>query len=163
GCRNVADNANSCDDGNVCNGLESCVSGVCQSGTPLTCDDGNLCTDDSCDARLGCVTTNNTVTCDDADPCTENDACSGGLCAGTFIGGCQNCTLDSECDDANACNGAEICSGGTCQSGTAPNCDDGNVCTDNECDGSGSCLANNDTDSIIRARYRNGFETPEPI
>ncbi|OWY63863.1 hypothetical protein B7486_50555, partial [cyanobacterium TDX16] len=43
-----------CDDGDACNGAETCVAGTCQPGTPLVCDDGNACTDDTCDPMLGC-------------------------------------------------------------------------------------------------------------
>jgi hypothetical protein len=49
-----------CDDGNACNGLETCDgSSGCVPGTPLVCNDGNTCTDDSCDPALGCVFTPN--------------------------------------------------------------------------------------------------------
>ncbi|MCP4572506.1 MAG: hypothetical protein GY838_09175, partial [bacterium] len=42
-----------CDDGNVCNGLETCDC-TCQAGTPLTCDDGLWCNGaETCDAVLG--------------------------------------------------------------------------------------------------------------
>jgi hypothetical protein len=44
----------SCADGTVCNGVEVCVAGVCQIGTPLVCLDGNECTSDTCDTALGC-------------------------------------------------------------------------------------------------------------
>lgn len=45
-----------CDDGNACNGAETCDPGLgCQAGTPLDCDDGNACTADSCDAVTGCA------------------------------------------------------------------------------------------------------------
>ena len=46
-----------CDDGNACNGKETCVTatGACVGGTPLTCDDGNVCTEDSCNPATGCV------------------------------------------------------------------------------------------------------------
>lgn len=40
-----------CDDGNPCNGTESCHAehGACAAGTPPDCDDGLECTVDSCD------------------------------------------------------------------------------------------------------------------
>lgn len=43
-----------CDDGNDCNGIETCdtISG-CQPGNPLNCDDGVSCTIDSCSVNLG--------------------------------------------------------------------------------------------------------------
>jgi subtilisin family serine protease len=45
-----------CDDGNVCNGIETCdaVSG-CRYGVPPVCDDGDRCTRDTCEAARGCV------------------------------------------------------------------------------------------------------------
>jgi len=47
----------SCDDGNPCNGIETCdtATGQCQPGQPLTCDDGDPCTVDSCDPTAGCI------------------------------------------------------------------------------------------------------------
>jgi FtsP/CotA-like multicopper oxidase with cupredoxin domain len=46
-----------CGDGDVCNGVETCVGEECLADDPLDCDDGNACTIDSCDAALGCVHT----------------------------------------------------------------------------------------------------------
>ncbi|HLY37866.1 MAG TPA: beta-propeller fold lactonase family protein [Candidatus Binatia bacterium] len=45
----------SCDDGDVCNGAETCRGGLCQAGTPLDCDDGDPCTRDTCDPIGGCM------------------------------------------------------------------------------------------------------------
>ncbi len=48
----------SCDDGNVCNGVETCApASGCKAGTPLVCDDGDACTTDSCDPTSGCSAT----------------------------------------------------------------------------------------------------------
>jgi hypothetical protein len=44
-----------CDDGNVCNGGETCVAHTCHAGTLLGCDDGNPCTADSCNPGSGCL------------------------------------------------------------------------------------------------------------
>ena len=44
-----------CLDGDVCNGAEQCVAGVCEPATPLDCDDGDACTADSCDEITGCA------------------------------------------------------------------------------------------------------------
>jgi hypothetical protein len=106
GCTSDSD----CNDGNACNGVETCVSGSCAAGTPVncsdglvcngaevcnpsdgtcsagtapSCDDGNVCTDDSCAEPGGCAHTNNTASCNDGNPCTVGDTCSGGACAGT--------------------------------------------------------------------------------
>jgi len=73
GCTINAD----CNDGNLCNGAETCVAGVCTPGTSVNCDDGQFCTIDSCDPPTG--------TClHAANPCSDGAAC----------------TLDS-CDEAN--------------------------------------------------------------
>jgi len=65
--------SNPCDEGQFCNGVETCVAGVCVAGTPPDCDDGNLCTEDACDPQTGgCV--NEPVDYDDGDPCTA-DSC----------------------------------------------------------------------------------------
>jgi hypothetical protein len=44
-----------CQDLTVCNGIEHCVAGDCVPGTPLVCDDGNACNgQETCDPVLGC-------------------------------------------------------------------------------------------------------------
>jgi hypothetical protein len=44
-----------CDDGNVCNGLETYDGTACVPGTPLDCNDANSCTTDLCDPLQGCA------------------------------------------------------------------------------------------------------------
>jgi len=46
-----------CNDGTVCNGTNFCdpATGLCHPGTPLNCNDGQFCTADSCDPVIGCV------------------------------------------------------------------------------------------------------------
>lgn len=96
GCQhsNAADGT-PCADADLCDGTETCQSGVCTAGTPLVCDDGNVCTDDSCVPATGCVYTNNTSPCDDGIACTGNDACSNGACTG-----------EDTCADGMTCNHA---------------------------------------------------------
>jgi len=65
---NVADNT-SCADGNVCNGAEVCLEGVCLIGTPLVCVDGNECTTSTCDSALGCQ----------FPPVMDGTPCNGGM------------------------------------------------------------------------------------
>lgn len=71
-----------CDDGDFCNGAETCDSGTCVAGTAPTCNDGDACTDDSCDSSSSlCVFVDNGSCCtvdtvdtdctDDADACTS--------------------------------------------------------------------------------------------
>ena len=66
-----------CDDGNVCNGMETCdVLDGCQPGTPLDCDDGVDCTDDTCDEVAGCRSAPNDDNCeDDGLYCTGEELC----------------------------------------------------------------------------------------
>jgi hypothetical protein len=45
-----------CTDGNVCTGVEHCVSGSCVAGTALNCNDNNPCSVDSCDALMAAST-----------------------------------------------------------------------------------------------------------
>jgi hypothetical protein len=122
-----------CDDSLYCNGLETCdpILG-CLAGTIPNCDDTNPCTADSCDDLLGCVHTPVAGTCDDADLCTINDTCAAGACVGT----------PTPCADTDACNGLEACDPGTgaCLPGVPLVCDDGNPCTDDSCDASLGCV-----------------------
>ncbi|MCZ6653687.1 MAG: hypothetical protein O7D91_11755 [Planctomycetota bacterium] len=206
GCVNTPNDANSCDDGDLCNGEEVCVGGTCQEGTPLDCDDSNPCTDDDCDPATGCVNTpNDANSCDDGDLCNGEEVCVGGTCQegtpldcddGLFCNGpetcdpelgcqpgslpcasdcCENtgtcepcpCTSDEDCsalddqcnvgvcnvdagacesqpgnegeacDDGNACTENDACTNGEC-AGTTVDCDDGDACTTDACDG-GAC------------------------
>ena len=61
-----------CDDGDWCNGTETCDTELgCQAGTPVDCDDGNPCTVDSCDEDEDeCVHEPDDDLCDDGDVCT---------------------------------------------------------------------------------------------
>jgi len=121
----VCDDGNACTTGTTCDGSSGSASG-CTGGTGIVCDDGNACTDDSCDAVLGCVYTNNTNACDDGNACTSGDACGGGTCNGGS---------PTVCDDGNACNGVETCDSATgCQAGTPV------VCTaSDQCHVAGTC------------------------
>jgi len=136
-----------CDDALFCNGAESCVTGVCQSGTAPTIDDGVACTDDSCDDVLDIVVNvandgncDNGLFCDGTETCdpvldcqSGNDPCPGQSCDEP-TDTCTGCLGDGDCDDGLFCNGAETCAAGTCQAGTAPSIDDGVTCTDDSCD-----------------------------
>jgi hypothetical protein len=119
-----------CDDNNACNGVETCDATLgCQAGVTPNCDDANVCTTDSCDTTLGCVHVNNTNACDDGSLCTTGDVCAGGVCTGTAT----NCSNGLVCDGAEFCDPAD----GTCKTGTALNCDDGNPCTTDSCSEAG--------------------------
>lgn len=123
-----------CDDGNACNGTETCISAVagstCQDGTPPTCDDSNDCTTDTCDASAGCQY-------------AEVASAAGNTC-GTCGDGLVN--TGEECDDGNTddtdgctadCKEVEeeegYCGDGEVQSDLSEECDgsapDGYECT----------------------------------
>ena len=124
-CTNPPDDA-SCDDGNVCSGIETCdPNNDCQAGTPLDCDDQELCTTDSCDSITGCA--NVPVECPVGEQCDSAD----GQCKSE-----PECTVDADCNDGFFCNGSETCdtATGTCQPGTPVDCDDGVDCTVDTCD-----------------------------
>ena len=159
GCRHVAvPNGTSCLDATVCDGAESCQSGSCTAGTPLTCDDGLFCNGlETCDARFGCqpgvapLVPSDGVQCTvdrcnedlDAIEHTPNDAaCQAGFfCSAT--GGCQNidecatgqndCSVNATCHDGVP---AEFCDDFGCSSAPPYTCTcnagyeaEGNNCT----------------------------------
>jgi len=160
-----------CDDANLCNGTETCVSNFCQPGTPLDCDDSNVCTTDSCDPASGCQYENNTLFCDDGDDCTMNDVCSNGDCSGEPLDGDSDsyvsdaCPGGDDCDDGDSAvnpGAAEVCDdsidndcdGDTdmddsdCAGCTTDaDCDDSNPCTDDLCDAANTCQNTNNTAS----------------
>jgi|GEM_PF-2725344 len=70
-----------CTDNSVCTVLDLCDKGVCIPGKKKTCDDKNPCTNDSCNAKTGCVNANaDGKVCDDGKDCTTVDACKSGKC-----------------------------------------------------------------------------------
>ncbi len=128
-------NTVSCDDGEFCNGTDTCAGGSCvSSGDP--CSAGGACNEstDMCDT---CLTDGD---CDDSNVCTT-DACVGNTCENTAIPGC--CIDAADCDDNDACT-ADICRPtNTCRNRALPiigccntvaDCvDDGQACTDDGC------------------------------
>jgi hypothetical protein len=184
GCQFVAvANNTSCADATVCNGAETCQSGQCTAGTPLTCNDSNVCTTDSCNPTSGCQFVNNTASCDDGIACNGTDTCSGGVCS-VHSDVCE-CSINEDCDDSkpctdnvcsngfctypannslscddgNVCNGAETCSGGNCQAGNPLTCNDSNVCTTDSCDPASGCQFANNTASCDDGIACNGTDT----
>lgn len=146
-----------CDDGNVCNGTETCVGNACQPGTPLPSDDGNACTSDTCHPVNGVTHTPvaagtscaNATVCDGAETCDASGACVAG--APPLIDDGNPCTSDTcdpefgvshspvaagaVCADSNVCNGAETCdAAGSCVAGAPVTIDDSNPCTVDVCD-----------------------------
>ena len=149
-----------CDaDGNVCSENDACQNGTCIAGKIKSCTDSNPCTSDVCDAKLGCIKSNDDgAPCDDDNPCTVGELCQNGGClaglpkACTSTDACQTVKCDQSdgkckftakqdglpCNDATVCSSADACSGGICL-GEVINCDDGNPCTNDACDDKKGC------------------------
>ncbi|MGH7895745.1 MAG: PQQ-dependent sugar dehydrogenase [Candidatus Binatia bacterium] len=82
-----------CDDGDPCNGTETCQAGVCQHGPAAT--DGTSCAA--------------------ADACHAAGTCQSGQCvAGATLAD------GTPCPDGDPCNGTETCQAGSCQAATGP-------------------------------------------
>ncbi|MBI4718510.1 MAG: hypothetical protein HY763_11940 [Planctomycetes bacterium] len=157
-----------CDDGNLCNGPETCnalAPGLCVAGTQ-TCAAPNP----HCEPTVGCVQ------CRNDGHCTNNDVCDGAetcdnpthTCqAGTPltcnpptsqcdpVNGCVECRNDGHCDNNNVCDGVETCNNAThtCQPGTpltcnAPTsqCDPVSGCV--QCRNDGHCTNNDVCDGL---------------
>ncbi len=87
-------NGTSCSDGDKCNGLETCQSGSCVSGSPPSCDDQNPCTYENCDPSAGCV----------HSPIEDGRSCDVGRCgAGVCQAGVCSAGGVALCDDGNPC------------------------------------------------------------
>ncbi len=88
-----------CNDGNTCNGVETCntETAQCQPGTPIDCNDANACTADSCNPASGCVNNPQPPSfCDDQNACTDDSCAPASGCVHTP-------TPPSACDDNNEC------------------------------------------------------------
>lgn len=150
-----------CDDGDSCNGEETCAEGVCGAGEDLVCVDENPCTDDTCSPLTGCVFEPLSGPCDDGNACTNGDGCIGGSCVGGLPLSCEDsdlCTVDScdqlvgcvnesipeggDCNDGNACTEGENCVSGLCSGGNPPDCkgDSEEQCLVYLCDSVDGCV-----------------------
>jgi hypothetical protein len=80
-------NGTSCANQNPCDGVETCASGTCSAGAPLSCSDDNVCTRDTCNTTTGCVYTAVTdgTDCPDQNLCDGTESCTQGVCSGTGV------------------------------------------------------------------------------
>jgi hypothetical protein len=145
-----------CQDNALCDGVETCVAGICQPGTPIDCDDGVGCTFDACapatgacshlpndalcsdgltcngveacDAQMGCILIAPAVNCNDGVGCTI-DTCL------EPSGTCTHTQSDALCSNGQLCDGIEQCTASGCQPGAPFVCpSDGIACTSEVCD-----------------------------
>ncbi len=153
-CDSQFDNDTPCEDGDLCNGAETCQTGECTDGSPVVCEPANgVCQQNSCNAGSGACELltvgnccgNGTVDpgeeCDEGGPtnaCTA--ACTVASCGdaiqnGTETdidcgGGCPGCAQGLSCAANDDCLSL-ICIGESCQFGT---CGDNVVQADEDCD-----------------------------
>ncbi len=123
GCQSCSTNGD-CDDGDFCNGSETCDGDTCEAGSD-PCP-GQAC-DESGDTCVECVTN---VDCDDGDACNGDETCSGGTCSSGSAPNCDDgspCTSDM-CDESAGCVNVPL------------DCSDANACTIDSCNEStGAC------------------------
>ena len=115
-----------CDDGDDCNGLETCDtnSGICQAGTPVDCGEGDACTVVSCNPADGSCSSVD-ISCDDGETCTA-DSCDP-------ESGCMNLWPACGVDDG--------CCGPTCDSNSDTDCGS-TICGNGVCEGDGEDCMN---------------------
>jgi hypothetical protein len=131
-----------CDDGNACNGAETCSprspgaspTTGCVPGDAPDCNDGADCTEDHCNPDSGCFHLANDAACGDGADCTTD------TCTPT---GCAHAPDDSMCN--GGCRTGAVCMAGVgCTGGSTMTCStDGNPCTSDPvmCDASsGMCV-----------------------
>jgi hypothetical protein len=107
-CEHV-NNADPCDDGNVCTVGDHCADGSCQPGGPKNCNDNNDCTTDTCTPQTDCKhdpvavpCCNTDADCVDTDPCTVNERCVNDQC----VSDPRNCDTDNDPCTVDTCENA---------------------------------------------------------
>ena len=113
---------NTCDDGDACNGVETCDAdtGDCVDGTAVECAEGEICVDGDCVPDGLC----DGNTCDDGDACNGVETCD--LATGDCVDGTpvecaegETC-VDGDCVAVDPCEGiicadCEECVEGVCE------------------------------------------------
>jgi len=161
-CQTDAD----CDNGDFCDGNETCIDNACVAGT-APCSSQSC--DETTDTCLGCQTN---ADCDNGDFCDGDESCVNSVCVNGLapcVGqscdetadACVACVTDADCDNGVFCDGAESCVNNTCVDSVDPcigsicaesidacvecltnvDCDNGNPCDGAESCVAGSCLA----------------------
>lgn len=122
-----------CDDGDPCNGEESCEGHTCVPGHSLECDDGDPCTTDACVPGTGCV---HELIDEDGDGFAPAEL---GTCANPLRSGDCDDTLDAVHPGADGWQERPFCIGqGERATGTFPRfqCEDGAIPSfDYDCSG----------------------------
>ncbi len=182
-----------CDDGEFCNGAETCdpVNGApmsgCLAGTPVDCDDGATCSTDICnEINDTCLNIVDHLMCDDGYFCTGAELCdppNGAVGTGCTDGAdptCDDglsCTMDScdpvsdSCVNTDDCTGGVACAIGTCEASgctyTSDHtlCDDGLDCTLDLCNLSSGCgsFVSDEYCMNLNTDFCDGTESCDPV
>src|SRR6185436_12939904 len=119
-----AGNGTTCSDGNGCTQNDTCQSGTCQPGAPVTCTPLDPChLAGTCNPGTGTCSNpnaNDGTGCSDGNACTQTDTCQSGTCTGSNP---VTCTPLDPCHVAGTCNPGT----GSCSN---PNANDGTACSD---------------------------------
>ena len=130
-----------CDDGDPCNGVETCdADNNCVPGMVVDCSSlDDACNMGTCDSSSGnCVATPlpDGTTCDDGLFCTEPDGCEMGVCTGPprDCSGAGDICNSGGCDEAmDMCTGLPLPDGDPCNDGMF--CTVGETCQSSVCTG----------------------------
>jgi len=178
-CQHVVSLGNSCNDGNACTANDQCIvqgeTATC-AGALIQCDDGQFCNGmETCNPGIGCIPGSTDDACDDGIECTVDTCIEPGgwcentpdasLCGDSFcnpafcsaasgciaeaipcpasfcdeqLGQCLACIENEPCDDGNGCTENDTCvasttAGGSICLGDPIDCDDGIACTVDRC------------------------------
>jgi hypothetical protein len=158
-----------CQDSDLCNGEEHCVSGTCRGGAPVRCSAPVGCRSDVCDPETGtCLPVLDGTMCDDhfdctADLCGTDGACThvpdDTLCGVGDLCNTHACTPSTATDPSGcsiidvtacpiACGTSIACdpTNGLCDYSTA--CPAGQVCRADGCHSATSCTSDTACTSI---------------
>ncbi len=168
GCKVNADCASQ-EDGDLCNGVLFCDTGVVpytcklKPDSIITCDTSvdTACAVNNCDPKTGACTAKAALpgtSCSDGNLCTKGDSCLVGICQGVTdscddanpctddlcdpIAGCSHKANSAACDDGQACTLGDKCAGSQCVGGPAPSCSDAAKNgneSDEDCGGTTAC------------------------
>ncbi len=132
-----------CSDGNACTQTDTCQTGTCTGGNPVTCTALDQCHDPGICAPATGVCSNpnksNGSACSDGNSCTQTDTCQTGTCTG---GNPVTCTALDQCHDPGTCAPATgVCSNPVKADGAA--CNDGNACSQSDTCQAGVCAGSN--------------------
>ncbi|UCG68369.1 MAG: DUF4215 domain-containing protein, partial [Thermoplasmata archaeon] len=141
-----------CDDGLYCNGVETCIAGVCQAGTQVDCSWADeqcnyaTCNEDTDSCELSTPKPDG-IECNDNNPCIVGETCQAGVCTGGSPPDCSgagdqcnnamcdlegaegNCDYlipvqdDTPCTDGDPMTYPDTCQSGTCTGPAAPDSD----------------------------------------